>query len=790
MTTSLVLIVFIATGAFSASSSFGDFTSPLADLYDIGAAPKAVATQSSMVEHKVVEAIPQRRTEKLVLRQETRADWKNPLEDLVQKTASEWNLKDAALEQMLKFALMNEESFIADIVAQRQQSFDTWKQWLASENKIEPRNILAKVVEKKIKKIPGNSEVLAKWMIDADITGKSQEFSAEMLKNITTLPDYHFLLLSVFGYPQFLIDAYHEAQARRMNGVELSDIETLRRCFALLLVAYRAEYDAQYPAAFESYALIPFMSEFSLDNKAMDSFQVAEYLKTPLAKDAVHQERWRALVALARGQAHAQATRVVKQALEQLRTIFILFQARLESLRISNESFQFPSAAAPSKEVLSQGQAQSFLLGCVFRAAERMLISKENLLFTDVVLGIVLQEYRDQISFNRIVNLPAGESGGQDVLRSSFEARIGLLLGSIDFSHPVSLKSAVLSALGDYTIDKAVALYKKATLISAYINGIAWGIAPKKTELYKAYTQSLQLVRGYLETLKLKIGTTADLTNTYKELIMQCVGKTTKQFSSKARIDLGRCSAEQIQAFYKLHWLFFGARLLRRYTTLQSGDQDALSGDESGALSTDQIPAALVDREEVGLSPAQLAIKKAQENVNQFGQRMGNRAATITHELKHGTQTTISSNLTDALSDTGDFINSLQSMIAVMYKQSDQMYSRMHATFKALTLYTHYLNEYANRKIENYKKIVDDTFNGITAKIGLPIVRHFLEKAARDARITANQDDDRLLRKVNLAMQDLKLALSGKKTLKDLPDIPATAASSFESAYDIAAPAA
>ena len=147
---------------------------------------------------------------------------------------------------------------------------------------------------------------------------------------------------------------------------------------------------------------------------------------------------------------------------------------------------------------------------------------------------------------------------------------------------------------------------------------------------------------------------------------------------------------------------------------------------------------------------------------------MGNRAATITHELKHGTQTTISSNLTDALSDTGDFINSLQSMIAVMYKQSDQMYSRMHATFKALTLYTHYLNEYANRKIENYKKIVDDTFNGITAKIGLPIVR----------------------RKVNLAMQDLKLALSGKKTLKDLPDIPATAASSFESAYDIAAPAA
>ncbi len=786
----LVLGISIA-GSFvnAAGIDLTNFSSPLADTlsgYNLGGESKQAP---SFLESTIIEAPVRPVREKLVFKQEVRSDWKNIFAELCAKQATEWGLKDEALLYAVRFGLMNEPSFVQQIIEQRKKTIDAWNGWRQADNKEGPRQTLARAVEKNLKKFPGNTELMAKQIIDTDIGGDPELFRSVMLKNITTLPAYHFLLLSILGYTGFSSNQYHTEETRRINGVGHSDQETLRAFFALLVAAYRAEYDAQYPAVCESYAVIPFMSETNKNGKDMEPFEKAEYLQQQITGEFA--DRWSQLILRARSEAHQEATRVIKDALEKLRMAVVLFQARLEVIRVP---------VPPLAESATEAQIYSVLLGCLCRAGQRVLLGKENILMTNGVPEILLQEYKDQMSLQRISNVPGGETG-VDEARAAFESVIASLFGSIDLLRFPILKPAIVSALNEYKVDQAVELYKKISLVSAYVNGVVWGISPKTTDVYRAFTQTLQLARGYIEkTLLLDIGSAEALNAAYAQARAAVFGKgPNKYLTTKSRIDVERLSKEQIQGVYKTIWLCIGARLVHKRVATKSVAQadDAASlgaasavesgaGNRGGPLDADMLPAAIVDNSQDSLSPTQQAMRRMQDNFSQFGQRMGSRVGTVMNDVKAGSRENLAAGLTDALSDTGEFINSLQSMIATMYKQSDHLYSRMHATFKALTLYTHYLNEYATRKIQNYKKVIDDLLQGLVGKMGMPVIRFFLERTARKARITANQDEDRLLRKVNIALQDLKLAIAGKKTLRDLPDIPtASVLSANTTEYDI-----
>jgi len=659
------------------------------------------------------------------------AEWKNPLEILLALPAEQWDLKDPSLTLEVSIALMG-EGVVEKIRQLRRQTRELWMAWKKADAKSAPFASLIKQVQKLADKpgmFPGANDRIAEWIVLADIAADREKYQAEAFK-ITRHVSYNYLLMSVLGAPFF--DA---KEARIINGVPLSDLHCRNRFFSILVSFYRREYDGRYQAA-RDYQALGYGKRFSISPADLLLLEEADYLgfDTP---DAVKlnagfdSAQWQEVAAASRIRAHEETCTFVQKKLDAIGNTLFLFQARLEAVCISDSFFQYPDAHQASSAGLRDPHTLSILVGILYRLGERMCRGlKVAAMDRSDMQTVMSQEYKGQRALRHIpLEVPFGEKDARGVVghRRSFEARLGLLLGDIDFFEPRLLPPAIKETIGSLINGQGAAkLYKTIMFHNAYLNGIAWGIIPlhRKQKVLEKFQEGIAVVRGNIEKFGLLVGSQEEISRSYRQLIdaiyswgPHAAFTYKSPFGLSGRTGAGqvKCSMMVYQALYKLLWFYIWSRLqvvaslhVQARTIKKMGAEVNLREsdvvfDGKGMLRTDIGSAQEKQTETTD------ALQRARDFIT-------DTSSTITYRVQQGMNQlakkgdvdgTVDETL-NALKDMALFVNNMKGVSADLFQQSVATCRRGEELMIALQDYTQHLSDFVIKKIGKVQKGVRD----------------------------------------------------------------------------------
>ncbi|MDQ5940504.1 MAG: hypothetical protein QG632_230 [Candidatus Dependentiae bacterium] len=727
------------------------------------------------------------------------AEWKNPLEVLAALPVDKWDLKDSLLALETSFALMS-ESVVKKIQHLRKETRALWLEWKKADAKSAPFTNLTKQIQKLADKpdmFPGANDEVAEWIILADIGADGAEYLQALLK-LTKHVSYNYLLMSVLGAPSF-----DTKEARVINGASLSDMQCRNRFFAILAAFYRREYDERVQAA-RDYQTLVYGKRFTVGQTDLLLLEESEYLSGEVPEivklnAGFNPAEWREVARASRVRAHEETYSVAQKKLDNIGNVLFLFQARLESVRVPDNFFQYPDAIQASSAALYDTHILSILVGVLYRLGERMCRGKKASFMDYADMQAVLaQEYKGQRLLRHIMlDVPVGEKDSRGSMpgpsskpfevdrRRSFEARLALLLGDIDFFESKSLAPVVKEAIGKLSgVMAASKLYKTIMLQNCYINGLAWGMIPprNKEKVLGKLQEGVAVVRGNLEKLGLSVENQEAVAKSYRQLLnvintwsphtaftyKSVFGLTN---AGRRRIAQVKCSPQIYQALYKLLWLYIWARLqvvvslqnqerlVKKTAAEVSLRESDIVFDEKGMLRTDIGPAQEKQAREPG------ALQKIRDTVATLsyrGQQGANKLRTK-GDIDGGFDEAL-----NGLSDMANLIEDLKPASVDLFKQSDKVANRFSATTKALVAYTHRLSDFAIKKIGKIQKGIRDFAGSAKVKLAvfltkIPGLKTAFRKLMNDFLSTVKEGDDaQEERYMKEALIDVQRAMSGE----------------------------
>ncbi len=726
-------------------------------------------------------------------------EWKNPLEVLAALPVDKWDLKDSLLALETSFALMT-ESVVKKIQQLRKETRTLWLEWKKADAKSAPFTNLTKQIQKLADKpdmFPGANEELAEWIVRADIGADGAEYLQALLK-LTKHVSYNYLLMSVLGAPSF-----DTKEARVINGASLSDLQCRNRFFALLAAFYRQEYDERFQAARDYQALV-YGKRFTIGHTDLMLLEEAEYLGAEVPEvvklnAGFNPAEWREVAKASRVRAHEETYSVVQKKLDNIGNALFLFQARLEAVRVPDNFFQYPDAMQASSAALYDTHILSILVGVLYRLGERMCRGKKSLFMNYADMQTVIaQEYKGQRLLRHIMlDVPVGEKDSRGSMpgpsskpfevdqRRSFEARLALLLGDIDFFESKSLALEVKGALSKLSgVMAASKLYKTIMFQNCYINGLAWGIIPprNKEKVLGKLQEGVAVVRGNLEKFGLSVENQEAVAKSYRQLLNVInTWSPHTAFTYKSvfgltntggpKITQVKCSPQIYQALYMLLWLYIWSRL-QVVVSLQNQErlvkktvgevslrESDIVFDEKGMLRTDIGPAQEKQTREPG------ALQKIRDSVATLSYRAQQGA----NKLK--TKGDIDGGFDEALnglSDMANLIEDLKPASVDLFKQSDKVANRFSATTKALVVYAHRLSDFAIKKIGKIQKGIRDFAGSAKVKLAvfltkIPGLKTAFRKLMNDFLSTVKEGDDaQEERYMKESLIDVQRAMSGE----------------------------
>lgn len=727
------------------------------------------------------------------------AEWEDPLKILCDGSLDKWKVKDSLLASELAYVFMDDGHMEA-FKQVRRASLAAWTALKKTKGKEEVfTTLLLSAVQKALrdKKINKNpSESFARWVMQFDLSVARADFVKIMLKITDIKSPYGVLLLSVLGYRSF-----DELNARNVNGVDLSDINALHRFFAEMVIAYRNEYDIQYQVARELRIAL-YAREHTLTDAQLFELEKAEYLGMAIPTDKMtgssfNENDWHQELVAARYKAHQLALEFVQKKLTKIGSALLLFHARLESVRVPDKVFEYPSGNQALSVWLYDSHVYSILVGIVYRLAERFFRGKAEILDLTDMQSIMSREYRGQMLCKHIpLGVPGGEFDAKGAMpsasstlfererRRSFEARLGILSGDIDFLDYASLAPNIQKAVSSFRVSDGIVLYKKIAGYCSYINGVAWGILPQRNKkaVVGALTKEIGVVRGYLGLLGIKSGTRSEVATSYKSIMDQIAAWTPhKAFAFNTSFSLVGgsrsattkviCSEGVYQNLYKLLWLCIYCRLLA--IEVNQRQEETVKKVQGATVVTEAVD--LFDENGVlraGIKATEMAAPKASTPLANVGEQLANFGKVFArHSQQITDKLTIKNDLDgaidetiNALGTTGDLTRQIQKSMLVAYQESDRSYGKLLLSFKALTVYTHWMTEYANSKISSMQKAIRTLFDKAWVKVLRAVAGSKIEKALRDLIVEVSEVDRQLLLKIKMAQKDLEDTLNGKIT--------------------------
>jgi|GEM_PF-7005004 len=722
------------------------------------------------------------------------------------KDRATWDLDDA-LKAELECALPS-ELMQQRIIEFRGKTKKQWRAWQASRtdsNETALNAALQALIEKdpQLKKAE-NTEQLAKWLRDMDISMTADVCIATMDAGLKKEKQYTALQCSVLGYP-FLKDP--QVHAIPVHAVEnekkvLSDTTCLQRILAILMVEYRRFYDTKYAKKRQEQLYVAGVGGDTAVAKDTAAASEEEYLGS-FAGDAGIRE--------AQAYAHAEAVAYIEGKLEPVNEALFCVLVRLEVVRVADACFSFPDAAKKSSEYIRDPLIYSMLIGMAYRIVQRVVQGGETILLSgDIESGgsgiqsLVYRAYTQQ--YGRLPStVPSGEKA-VGIERTSFEVHCVFLFGNIDFLRPRSFSEhkTLREALDQERVYRGMSLMKKIYHCYSLLRAVQWGLYSNPSEkalLAELYRYASE-VKAYMKGLDLVIDSGTQLHDAFVTAL-QAKGitewKHSDIFSVAPRRGLlllpllvdqprGRkskntlvCRADDYIALYKVLWLYCATRLFctlayeKKFQHLKRDDfhQDAAAFDENGE------PIIVVD--EAQAAPEELSgLQKAQSFMQDTFARASYQAKNVRTKLAKGTTAEIVGSGVSALDDVSQFVEGIGSVLTGLYNQSSKESGRALAVFKALSLYVNVVGKMVNTKIKNLQsglQSFSESMSGRAASWGLDNIllrrmREGLKESAENVVKVVNRDDAILRKSIIEAQTYLREAIKGTRTADQIPDAP------------------